>query len=117
MNNTLAPALVELRFRGLAHFDAPQALLGVIIPALLPLIDQLLVPYFLARCIGWWCCTADTSAAYTTSVLLVRYCYHAYQLLRLLMWLWNKAVIVFSKSYAALQVANEFASAQLINRN
>ena len=63
--------------RGFAQFDALHSLKHVVLPALLLLLDLLLVPYFAARLLS-----ATLVKSYLLRIVLARYCYHAYILLR-----------------------------------
>lgn len=58
--------------RGFAQFDAAASLQRVVYPILLHLLDLLLVPYFVARCL----CLVTPS--YYLRTVMLRYCFHVY---------------------------------------
>ena len=101
---------------GIAHFNAVQVLHLLFLPVLMAILDVVFVPYFLARCIGWYISSCNsissasaiantTSTTYTTSALLVRYCHHIYVLL----WLVCMAANYLRYKKKKLQAARERA--------
>lgn len=70
-----------LLIRGIVLFDATNCIQRIILPVMVVLLDFLLVPYFTARV----ACMFIQS--YFLRVILVRYCYHTYIVIRALCYL------------------------------
>ena len=117
--------MMIIEVRGVAMLSTQLILFQFIVPTLLPLVDLLLVPYFLARCAGWWyayraasgCAVCEINASYATCHALVRYSFHTYLLLRLVIWLGVSAMGYMRKAYAEWKARWELnTGAQLVNR-
>jgi len=96
--------------RGFAHFDAAQSLQRVVYPILLHLLDLLLVPYFIARCL----CMVTPS--YYLRTLMVRYCFHVYIAALVLMHVSYHLVVAVVRLHNEVRDSKYLIGTKLTNR-
>lgn len=96
--------------RGFAHFDAAASLRGVVWPILLHLMDLLLVPYFIARCL----CLITPS--YFVRTLLLRYCFHVYIASLIVLYLGYHVIFAIVKLHNEVRDSKYLIGTKLTNR-
>ena len=117
--------LAAVAVGGIAHFHFMYVFRELVLPLLLPQVDVLLVPFFLARCVGWYLSAqqqhsgvlVSPTTIYTTSAQLVRNCHHIYLLVRLALWVVRSVLAYLRALFVEAKTAMELTDAQLVNRN
>ncbi len=100
----------QIIIRGFAGFDAGTTLRRVVLPTICALLDFLLVPYFLARAAGM------LVQSYLLRTLMVRFCIHAYILLRVTVWAARHLVVYLVTLHNEIRDSRYLIGTKLTNR-
>lgn len=97
--------------RGFEQFDATHALRTILCPVCIMLLDLLLIPHFLARV------TCAFVPSYLLRTLVMRFCYHAYILLRIGAYAAYCAVTTLIKLHNEVRDSKYLIGTKLTNRS